>query len=312
MLARTGPLPPDEGELGVRDQVGRRARDRASSQGGRLRLREPQRRDITPRYPELRPLGRGARRARGVLDGEVVAFDGGRPTFQKLQGRMHLTSEHAVRRLARSRTRSTTSSSTCSTSTGARCWTCPTRSGARALPSSSCSRPDVAGARAPRRRRRARCSRPRRAPGARGHHRQAARLPVHAGAPLERLGEGQEHPPHRRRDRRLAAGGGRPLGPARRARDRHPRRGRRAALRRPRRARGFTEAELARLGELLEPLARDDSPFAGRQPPKLTRFVEPRLVARVDFTERTNAGTLRQPSYKGLRDDVAPADVRFG
>ena len=57
---------------------------------------------------------------------------------------------------------------------------------------------------------------------------------------------------------------------------------------------------------------RDASPFEGRQPPKLTRFVEPRLVARVDFTERTNAGTLRQPSYKGLRDDVAPEDVRFG
>ena len=36
------------------------------------------------------------------------------------------------------------------------------------------------------------------------------------------------------------------------------------------------------------------------------------LVARVDFTERTSAGTLRQPSYKGLRDDVAPRDVRFG
>ena len=57
---------------------------------------------------------------------------------------------------------------------------------------------------------------------------------------------------------------------------------------------------------------RTRSPFTGRQPPKLTHFVEPRLVARVDFTERTNAGTLRQPSYKGLRDDVAPADVRFG
>jgi bifunctional non-homologous end joining protein LigD len=50
----------------------------------------------------------------------------------------------------------------------------------------------------------------------------------------------------------------------------------------------------------------------GRQPPKQTRLVEPRLVARVEFTERTQAGTLRQPSYKGLRDDVAPEDVRFG
>ena len=75
---------------------------------------------------------------------------------------------------------------------------------------------------------------------------------------------------------------------------------------------GFTQAELLRLGGILDSLATDASPFVGRQPPKLTRFVEPRLVARVDFTERTNAGTLRQPSYKGLRDDVAPEDVRFG
>jgi bifunctional non-homologous end joining protein LigD len=67
-----------------------------------------------------------------------------------------------------------------------------------------------------------------------------------------------------------------------------------------------------RMARLLEPLARPDSPFTGRQPPKLTRFVEPRLVARVDYTERTRTGTLRQPSYKGLRDDVAPEDVRFG
>jgi bifunctional non-homologous end joining protein LigD len=75
---------------------------------------------------------------------------------------------------------------------------------------------------------------------------------------------------------------------------------------------GFTEAELMRLGAMLDELATEASPFAGRQPPKQTRFVEPRLVARVEFTERTQGGTLRQPSYKGVRDDVAPEDVRFG
>ena len=72
---------------------------------------------------------------------------------------------------------------------------------------------------------------------------------------------------------------------------------------------GFTQAELGRLGTLLEPLAREDSPFSGRQPPKLTRFVEPRLVCVVDYSEVTHAGTLRQPSYKGLRDDLDPAQV---
>jgi bifunctional non-homologous end joining protein LigD len=37
--------------------------------------------------------------------------------------------------------------------------------------------------------------------------------------------------------------------------------------------------------------------------------VEPRLVARVEFREWTRAGTLRAPAFKGLRDDVDPADV---
>jgi bifunctional non-homologous end joining protein LigD len=72
---------------------------------------------------------------------------------------------------------------------------------------------------------------------------------------------------------------------------------------------GFDERELDRIGRVLAELERPDSPFTGRQPPKQTRFVEPRLVAAVDFTQWTQAGTLRQPSYKGLREDVAPEDV---
>jgi ATP-dependent DNA ligase len=34
------------------------------------------------------------------------------------------------------------------------------------------------------------------------------------------------------------------------------------------------------------------------------------MVCRVDFSEWTQANTLRQPSYKGLRDDVDPRSVR--
>jgi len=74
---------------------------------------------------------------------------------------------------------------------------------------------------------------------------------------------------------------------------------------------GFDQAELERLHGLLAPLARSASPFEGRQPPRAARFVEPRLVAAVDYGEWTQARTLRHPVYQGLRDDVEPEDVGF-
>ena len=72
---------------------------------------------------------------------------------------------------------------------------------------------------------------------------------------------------------------------------------------------GFTEDTLRMLGERLRPLQRPDSPFDGRQPQKGSVFAEPRLVAEVDFAEWTNAGTMRHPSFKGLRDDKPPEAV---
>jgi bifunctional non-homologous end joining protein LigD len=72
---------------------------------------------------------------------------------------------------------------------------------------------------------------------------------------------------------------------------------------------GFKDEDLGRLGRLLEPLKRDSSPFDGRQPKKGAIFVEPKLVAEVEFLEWTRAGTLRAPSYKGLRDDKDPKAV---
>jgi len=42
---------------------------------------------------------------------------------------------------------------------------------------------------------------------------------------------------------------------------------------------------------------------------KGTVFVEPRIVTDVEYTERTNEGILRHPSYKGERIDKSPADV---
>ena len=72
--------------------------------GGRLRLESRNGNDITPRYPELRELGPRARRAtRRSSTARSSRSTDGRPSFQKLQGRMHLTSERAVRRLSQTR-----------------------------------------------------------------------------------------------------------------------------------------------------------------------------------------------------------------
>src|SRR5918998_6025123 len=48
---------------------------------------------------------------------------------------------------------------------------------------------------------------------------------------------------------------------------------------------GYTEEWLRQVGALLEELDADASPFDGRQPPKGARFLEPRLVAEVEFAE---------------------------
>jgi bifunctional non-homologous end joining protein LigD len=74
---------------------------------------------------------------------------------------------------------------------------------------------------------------------------------------------------------------------------------------------GFDEAELTRLGRLFEGLARDDSPFGGRQPPRETQFVDPVLIAHVGYGEWTQTRTLRHPRYLGLRDDIDPETVEF-
>ena len=73
---------------------------------------------------------------------------------------------------------------------------------------------------------------------------------------------------------------------------------------------GFTNRMLAEMAGLLEPLARDTSPFAAGHVPRETRFVEPRLVCEVEFAEwTTRSGELRHPSFKGLRWDKSADEV---
>jgi bifunctional non-homologous end joining protein LigD len=73
---------------------------------------------------------------------------------------------------------------------------------------------------------------------------------------------------------------------------------------------GFTERTLNELARTLAPLRRADSPYD--EAPKLPRnavYVEPDLVAEVEFREWTTEGVMRAPSFKGLRDDKAAIEV---
>ena len=91
MLARTGDAPARRRPLGASRSSGTACARSATREGGRLRLESRNGNDITPRYPELRELGRALGSREAVLDGEVVAFGpDGRPSFQRLQRRMHL------------------------------------------------------------------------------------------------------------------------------------------------------------------------------------------------------------------------------
>ena len=291
MLARSGPLPPREEQFGFEvkwDGI----RTVLYSDHGHVELRGRNGTDFTKRYPEVRELARSLGSRRIVLDGEIVAFDEeGRPSFERLQSRMHLASDSAVRRRMRDIPatyvifdllyldgHSTTGLFVRGAPPAAR----PAR--ARGAGLARAGVPPRRGEGAARGDARARD---------RGHRREEARLPVPARRACVALDQGEERPHAGRRDRRLdARRGGRTTSLGSLA----------AGVMEDgelvycgKVGTGFTEQSLALLKRELEPLARDTSPFSGRQPPKGTQFVEPLLVAHVEFREWTGAGRSGRP-----------------
>ncbi|HEY2283305.1 MAG TPA: DNA ligase D [Solirubrobacteraceae bacterium] len=306
MQARLSTLPRDESEWafevkwdGVRAIV--------YSQPGRLRLESRNGNDVTPAYPELRALNRALGSRAAILDGEIIAFDeSGRPSFEALQPRMHQRGEATVRRLM-----------------GAipvtyvvfdLLW----------LDGHSLMELPYA-------QRRERLQEL----GLAGGHWRTPELQVGDGTGLlaatRELGmEGvvgkrldARYTPGRRdggwikikhhRRQELVIGGWTEGKGARGGRIGALELGvydERGELRHAGRVgTGFDESELERLADLLAPLAQDGSPFTGPQPPRGARFVAPRLVCEVEFSEWTRAGKVRQASYKGLREDKDPAEV---
>lgn len=304
MLATAGDLPPSDGWAFEIKWDGVRAV--AYVEGGRIRLSSRNSTNITPRYPELSPLGRALSTHEVILDGEVVSFEDGIPSFQRLQRRMHLTSEAQVRRLSQTEPvvyiifdllwldghsllalpYSDRRKLLAKLELNGPTWQSPAHhvgDGAALLAASRAQGLEGIVAK------RLDCPY---TPGKRSSgwikvkNKKTADVVVGGWMP----GEGG-------RSGRLGAlvVGFYEDGELRYA-------GRAGS--------GFTDAELKRVQALLEARARERSPFtAGPKPPKQVRYVEPELVASVEFTDMTNDGTLRHPVYKGLRDDIAPEDV---
>jgi len=74
---------------------------------------------------------------------------------------------------------------------------------------------------------------------------------------------------------------------------------------------GFNERELDRLAGMLSRIERSDPSLADTSgiQKKGVHWVEPELVAQVGFGEWTPDGKLRHPRYLGLRDDKVATDV---
>jgi bifunctional non-homologous end joining protein LigD len=309
MLAKAGPVPAGREDAswayeikwdGVRAVV--------FSEPGRMRFVTRNGNDVTARYPELNRMNRALSMHRVVLDGEVVAFDEqGRPSFGALQGRMHLTRDSAVKRLAKEKP-VTYMAFDLLWLDGVSLMDRPyleRRAALRALLADGerWQVPDhvVGGG--------AKLLAATREQGLEGIVAKRADSPYEPG---RRTGAWRKVKNTNRQE--LVIGGWLPGEGRRQDRigallvglreseaDGEPLRfvGRVGT--------GFTESELDRLRERLAPLVRDTSPFdvvpKTIKIPREAVWVEPELVAEVEFVEWTREGVLRAPSYKGLRED---------
>ncbi len=281
----------------------------AYAQPGRLRLESRNLNDITEAYPEVRGLIGALGMHEAVLDGEIVAFDeNGRPSFERLQRRMHVRGPSAIRRLQSSmpvmyaifdllyldghslielpyRERRARLESL---ELGGPAWRVPANHpGEGKLLLEATAKQGLEGIVA----KRLDC---RYEPGRRSgnwlkiKHTMRQELVIGGWVP----GEG----------RRASRIGALLMGYYEDG----------AFVYAGRVGTGFTEKTLDDLYKRLAPLRRDGKTFD--RAPKLPReavYVKPELVAEIELREWTAERIMRAPSFKGLRDDKSPREVRL-
>jgi bifunctional non-homologous end joining protein LigD len=277
--------------------------------GGRPRVLSRNDRDVTGSYPELRAMAESLGSRRVVLDGEIVAMDEhGRPSFEALQARMHVTNAAQVRRLT-TQVPATFLAFDVIYLDGRSLIDEPYSERRRTLESLELAGPSW--------------QTPPHFDGGGDAILAASQQQGLEGVLAKRL-DSRYYPGKRSdcwlkiknlRTQEVVIGGWKPG------------EGRRKGvigsllLGVPgddglhyvgHAGTGFTDAMLRELGTLLKPLERKDPPFANTIPrlhAKDAHWIEPHYVGEVAFGEWTKAGILRHPVWRGLRDDKSPADV---
>lgn len=316
MLAKAAELPPahEDDEWGYEvkwDGV----RALLWADHGHVRVQSRTQREIADRYPEVKAIGRALGAREVVLDGELVALDEqGKPSFERLQSRMNAGSDAAIKRAARgtpvtyvifdllhadgrsllhepyARRRELLDA----LDLNGTAWRTPVyHRGHGAALLAATREQGLEGIVA---KQLSSTYEPGRRGGAWRKLRNRLRQELVIGGWLE--GEGSRS---NRIGALLVGDREQPGAPLRYA-------GRVGS--------GLTEAMLDDLLTRLRARARDSSPFAppastprAARPPRGARWTEPELVAEVEYSERTSEGLLRQPVFKGLRDDKPPEQV---